>query len=83
MVATVAEQKKGRGGRRPGAGRPKGARSPARPELGSRIVVSCSAELKAFVGELAGILGGTESDAVREGLRMLASELGKGRPPLR
>lgn len=83
MVATVAEKKSGRGGRRPGAGRPKGTRPAVRPTVGARIVVNCSDELKAFVGELAAILGGTESDAVREGIRLLAAELGKGRPPLR
>ncbi len=82
-MATVAKKTTGRGGQRPGAGRPKGSRSAARPELGQRIVVSCSAELKSFVCDLAAMLGGTESDAVREGIRLLAAELGKGRPPLR
>lgn len=77
----MGNQTSGRGGRRPGAGRPKGAKDKSTREAGATIAELARSHAETAIAVLVQVARASESDAARVSAANAVLDRGYGKPP--
>lgn len=82
MALKPIKTKSNRGGKRPGAGRPKGAKDTATREMGGTIADLARAHTSIAVSALVQVATGSDSDAAKVSAANAILDRGYGKPPV-